>query len=405
MQYDKALTISVGRSRKETDWKQQTLMWSEFVQRLSMPVRSTETLEEYKAMHKAQQDELKDVGGYVGGVLEGNRRRAGSVKSRCLITLDMDSILPGGTEDILRRVGGLSCAYVVSSTRKHEGAAPRLRAIIPTDRDLTADEYEPAARKLAQMIGIDYCDPTTFRVEQFMFWPSCCQGAEYVYGTGENPSRYGPIAGLDATTEEFTLKNDRSFTFAIDKLDTDETVQQLSAAAALARQDREVVIPEVDSYVYGVMAAGAGYKPAAKALTNTNIYGEITAASNALDNAEVPETQRVLLVTPDTYMLMKQCKDIVLETEIGADMRIRGVIANLDGALVLKVPAARLPKGFGFLLAHPCACVAPTKLEDYKIHQDPPGISGALVEGRICYDAFILENKTKAIYYQAQPET
>lgn len=224
-------------------------------------------------------------------------------------------------------------------------------------------------------------------------------------GTGENPSRYGPIAGLDATTEEFTLKNDRSFTFAIDKLDTDETVQQLSAASALARQDREVVIPEVDSYVYGVMATGAGYKPAAKALTKTNIYEEITAASNALDNAEVPETQRVLLVTPDTYMLMKQCKDIILETDIGADMRIRGVIANLDGALVLKVPAARLPKGFGFMLAHPCACVAPTKLEDYKIHQDPPGISGALVEGRICYDAFILENKTRAIYYQAQPET
>lgn len=222
-------------------------------------------------------------------------------------------------------------------------------------------------------------------------------------GTGENPSRYGPIAGLDATTEEFTLKNDRSFTFAIDKLDTDETVQQLSAAAALARQNREIVIPEVDTYVYGVMAAGAGHKPDAVALTKTNIYEKITAASNALDNAEVPETQRVLLVTPDTYTLMKLSKDIVMETEIGSDMRARGVIANLDGALVLKVPAVRLPAKIGFMLAHPCACVAPTKLEDYKIHQDPPGISGALVEGRICYDAFILENKAKAIYYQAQP--
>ena len=42
-------------------------------------------------------------------------------------------------------------------------------------------------------------------------------------GTGKNPSRYGAIAGLDATTEEMTLKKDRSFTFAIDKLDQDET--------------------------------------------------------------------------------------------------------------------------------------------------------------------------------------
>ena len=221
-------------------------------------------------------------------------------------------------------------------------------------------------------------------------------------GTGENPSRYGPIAGLDATTEEFTLRKDRSFTFAIDKLDTDETAQQLMAASALARQNREVVIPEVDTYVYGIMTAGAGTKPAAVSLTATNIYEQILTASNTLDNAEVPETGRVLVVTPDTYTLMKKCKDITMETDIGNDMRIRGVIANLDGALVLKVPASRLPAGFGFMLVHPCACVAPTKLEDYKIHQDPPGISGALVEGRICYDAFILDNKQKAIYYQAK---
>lgn len=89
-----------------------------------------------------------------------------------------------------------------------------------------------------------------------------------------------------------------------------------------------------------------------------------------------------------------------METNIGNDLRIRGVIANLDGANVIKVPAARLPKNFGFMLAHPVATVAPTKLEDYKIHKDPPGISGSLVEGRICYDAFVLDNKVNAIYYQ-----
>ena len=81
---------------------------------------------------------------------------------------------------------------------------------------------------------------------------------------------------------------------------------------------------------------------------------------------------------------------------------MRGVIGILDGAAVVKVPSIRLPKNFGFMLAHPCACVAPTKLEDYKIHADPPGISGSLVEGRICYDAFLLDNKLKAIYYQEQ---
>ena len=218
-----------------------------------------------------------------------------------------------------------------------------------------------------------------------------------------NWSRYGAVASLDAVTEEMTLKKDRSFTFAIDKLDTDETAQQLQAASALERQLREVVIPEVDSYTYGIMCANAGTVPAAKALTATNIYAEILAGSEALDNAEVPETGRVLVVTPATYALMKKCKDITMETDVGNELRLKGVIGILNGMAAQKIPAVRLPAGFGFMAAHPCATVAPVKLEDYSIHDNPPGISGSLVEGRICYDAFVLDNKVKAIYYQAQP--
>ena len=217
-------------------------------------------------------------------------------------------------------------------------------------------------------------------------------------------SRYGTAKDLDATTESFEMTRDRSFTFTIDKLDADETNQQLTAAKALARQLREVVIPEVDAYTYKTMATKAGNKPDAVALTAENIYTEILKASKALDDEEVPETDRQLVVSPEVYQLMKRCKDITMETEIGNDLRIRGVIANLDGTNVIKVPAVRLPEHFGFMLAHPSATVAPTKLADYKIHQDPPGISGDLVEGRIVYDAFVLDNKTKAIYYQAQPE-
>lgn len=223
--------------------------------------------------------------------------------------------------------------------------------------------------------------------------------------TGGNWSRYGAVESLDATTEEFTLSKDRGFTFAIDKLDTDETAQQLAAATALSRQLREVVIPEVDTYIYGVMTTKAGNKPAAKALTAEIIYDEIIAGSEALDNAEVPETKRVLIVTPSVYKLMKQSPDITLETDIGQDMRLKGVIGNLDGLTVVKVPASRLPEDFGFMVAHPSATVAPTKLEDYITHTNPPGINGTLVEGRIVYDAFVLDNKTKAIYYQALPAT
>lgn len=216
-----------------------------------------------------------------------------------------------------------------------------------------------------------------------------------------NWSRYGAVGSLDATTEEMTLTKDRSFTFAIDKLDRDETLQQVADASALARQQRVVVVPEVDSYVYGVMCTKAGTKAEAVELTKDNIYTEVLKGSEALDNALVPDTGRVLVVTPAVYTLMKLAPDIIMDSDIGQDMRIKGVISMLDGLAVVRVPAARLPEKFGFMVAHPCATVAPTKLEDYNVHENPPGISGSLVEGRICYDAFVLDNKAKAIYYQA----
>ena len=219
--------------------------------------------------------------------------------------------------------------------------------------------------------------------------------------SGGNWSRYGAVESLDATTESFTLRKDRSFTFAIDTMDTDETVQQLEAASALARQQREVVIPEVDTYVYGEIAAGAGTKVEIPSVDNSTIYTEILKGSNVLDNNQVPEENRQLIVTPDTLLLMKQCKDIVMETDIGNDLRIKGVVSNLDGMNVIKVPASRLPKNCAFMIAHPCATVAPTKLASYNTHINPPGINGQLVEGRIVYDAFVLENKKMAIYYAA----
>lgn len=217
-----------------------------------------------------------------------------------------------------------------------------------------------------------------------------------------NWSRYGAVAALDATTQSMTLRNDRSFTFAIDRLDQDETVNQMEAASALARQLREVVVPEVDQWVYAQMCENAGIVASPEAITADNIFDLIVEGNRRMDDVYVPDTGRHIVVTPAVFMMMKKSRDIVLETDIGADMRLRGVIGNLDGANVIRVPESRLPDDFGFLICHPVATVAPVKLASYKVHEDPPGISGSLVEGRINYDAFVLDNKAKALYYQAQ---
>ncbi len=181
MHYDRKITISAGASRRATLWIAQTLLVSELWEKLKIPARGTETLAEYMGLKKAQQDDLKDIGGFLGGILSGPRRKANNVIGRDIITLDLDNIPAGGTDDVLRRVEALGCGYCVYSTRKHQNAAPRLRVLFPLDRTVSADEYEPCARRIAEYIGLEFADPTTFEASRLMYWPSCCRDSQYVY--------------------------------------------------------------------------------------------------------------------------------------------------------------------------------------------------------------------------------
>ncbi len=187
MQNDRKISIAAGSSRRATAWITQTLMVSELWEKLKVPARGKETLAEYLNLKKAQQDDLKDVGGFVGGTLNGPRRKANNVAGRDIITLDLDNIPAGHKDDILRRVEAMGCGYCVYSTRKHQPAAPRLRVLLPLDRTVTADEYEPIARKAAEYIGLEFADPTTFEPCRLMYWPSCCADSEYVYIVGDKP--------------------------------------------------------------------------------------------------------------------------------------------------------------------------------------------------------------------------
>ena len=187
MQYDRKITISAGNNRRAMNWTAQTMLISELWARLQTPARGTEPLAEYLSMKKAQQDDLKDVGGFMAGTLSGPRRKANAVTGRDVITLDLDNIPAGGTEDVLRRVEGLGCGYCIYSTRKHSPAAPRLRVLLPLDRTVSADEYEPLARKMAEYIGLDLMDPTTFEVSRLMYWPSCCSDSQYIYTWQDKP--------------------------------------------------------------------------------------------------------------------------------------------------------------------------------------------------------------------------
>jgi putative DNA primase/helicase len=184
---DRQITISVGSSRRATQWQRQTLSISELYDRLRTPARSTETTAAYLSLPKGQQDDLKDVGGFVAGTLHGFRRKAGAVTGRDVLTLDLDNIPSGGTDDVVRRVEALGCGYCIYSTRKHYAAAPRLRVLLPLDRTATADEYEPCARRMAELIGMELADATTFEASRLMYWPSCCADSEFIYYATDKP--------------------------------------------------------------------------------------------------------------------------------------------------------------------------------------------------------------------------
>ena len=172
------LTIATANSRMAKIWKNTRLTWEELLKRLETTTRTAETQGEYRNMTKKQQDDRKDVGGFVGGELREGKRKAGFVNKRYLLTLDADF----AENDFLDRLSlFISCAWAVYSTHKHAPDNPRYRLLIPLSRPADADEYEAVGRKIAEELGIEQFDDTTYQAHRLMYWPSTSMDGQYVF--------------------------------------------------------------------------------------------------------------------------------------------------------------------------------------------------------------------------------
>lgn len=212
-------------------------------------------------------------------------------------------------------------------------------------------------------------------------------------------TRYGTAAELGNNVQTLTLTKDRSFTFTIDKRSVQDTMGVMEAGKALARQLSEVVIPEVDKYRFAKVVAGADTDHVKTgAITKANAYEAVLDAQVKLTDALVPVEGRKLHVSPEFYKLIKLDSAFIKNSDLGQEIALKGQVGEIDGMPVILTPSSRLPENVAFFVAHPVATTSPVKLEDYKIHDNPPGINGYLIEGRVRYDAFVLENKKKAIY-------
>lgn len=216
--------------------------------------------------------------------------------------------------------------------------------------------------------------------------------------TRSGAARYGTPAELQDSVQELTMSRDRSFTFTIDKGNDADQMGIKNAGVALQRQIDEVVIPEIDIYRLAKICAGAGTTSTVTAITKDNAYEAFLDGNVKLTDLKAPKGGRIAYVSPNFYKNIKLDQAFIKSGDLSQNMLLKDQVGMIDNVPIVLIPGSYLPAGVEFVITNPVACTAPVKLAEYKIHDNPPGMNGYLVEGRVYYDAFILDNKKSAIY-------
>lgn len=219
--------------------------------------------------------------------------------------------------------------------------------------------------------------------------------------TRSGANRYGSPAELGTTLQTWTLARDRAFTTTIDRRNNDESNFVTEAGKFLARQLKEVLTPEIDTYVLAAIGtAGATDNRddivGDAATTAANAYVNFLAINADIANYEAPEEGKVAVMTAQYYSFLKQSGFVLASDSAYKDLK-KGDLGTVDGVRIVVCPSSRMPANTDLIVTHPVATTAPMLLTDYITHKNAPGINGWLVEGRVVYDAFVDTNKTKAI--------
>jgi len=211
-------------------------------------------------------------------------------------------------------------------------------------------------------------------------------------------NRFGAVANLGDTVQEMTCAQDKGFTFAIDAGDQSDQAIDKAAGKALRRQIDEVINPTVDKYRLAKWAAGAGnvFTPSA-APTKNSILGTIIDANAMATEELVPTENRTLFISVDWYKLLVQADAILGLESLGKDAVSKGAVGAADGCIVKPVPTSWMPEGVGAIIKYKGCTVDPVKLQHYDVLKKVQGFDGPVVQGRIYFDAFVLDAKKDGI--------
>ena len=226
------------------------------------------------------------------------------------------------------------------------------------------------------------------------------------YDMTAQSNRYGTPVELGSDIQTLELTQDKSFTFTIDRRNNTDTQMQISAASALARQIRDVIAPTVDKYRLAKLVENAPEgNVKEETLSSSNAYSAFLDASMTLFDAHVPPDGRISFVSPEFYKAIKLDKAFTSAGDKAQEIAVKGTVGTIDRTAIIVIPTDYLPANVNFIITHPTAMTSPIKIADYKQHENPQGINGWLVEGRIYYDAFVLRNKKSAIYVSTKKKT
>lgn len=209
--------------------------------------------------------------------------------------------------------------------------------------------------------------------------------------TGSN--RYGTPIELGNRVQECKLTQNKSFTFTIDRRNNTDTMMTQHAGRCLQRQIDEVIVPMIDKYRLSKLAEAASeYRS-----DTDSYYSAILSVGSDMTEKKVPSKGRIIFVTPITRVKLMQDSTYTGVADTASRIAQDGKINYVDGMEMIVVPSEYLPKNAVFMITHPCAMCSPVKLAEYIVREDPPVISGWLIEGRTYYDAFVLNNKKNAV--------
>lgn len=217
------------------------------------------------------------------------------------------------------------------------------------------------------------------------------------YDATASANRFGTPAELQDTVGTYEIQKNRSFSIVIDKENNTSQNMVKAAGEMMKYEVDDVMIPEFDAWCLGKWATGAGQYNVNASLTKSNIVKEFADCIAKLVNEKTPTNDLIAWVGATNVSLLLQAPEFVNIDTLGRDATKKGIMGEVHGCKIIRVPDSYLPSGVNFLMAHPRALLAPQKIKTLRILTDVQGFDGAVLEGRMLYDAFVVKAKEKAV--------